>query len=85
VKNTPHSSLFTLHSYRYGISFRIAFSLVWSRMADFRSCRFRFVVFGVMIWLVLALLLLIFPVPVTEKRFAAPRWVFIFGITSPLF
>jgi hypothetical protein len=29
----------------------------------------------------LALLLLIFPVPVTENRFAAPRCVFIFGIT----
>jgi len=30
------------------------------------------VVFGVRIWLVLALLLLILPVPVTENRFAAP-------------
>jgi hypothetical protein len=49
-------------------------------MADFLKCRFLFVVFEVNIWLLYALDLLILPVPVILKRFAAPLLVLIFGI-----
>jgi len=54
-------------------------------MADCLKFLFLFVVFDVRIWLAKALFLLILPLPVTEKRFAAPRCVLIFGIPSPLF
>src|SRR5574340_645628 len=58
----------------------ISFSLVLSRMADFRKFLFRLVVFVVRMWLAYALLLLTFPVPVSENRFAAPLCVFNFGM-----
>jgi len=45
-----------------------------------RRFRFRFDVFLVRIWLLNALFRFTFPVPVTENRFAAPLWVFIFGM-----
>src|SRR5215217_5986036 len=46
-----------------------------------RRFRFRFEVFLVRMWLLNAFERFTFPVPVTEKRFFAPRWLFIFGIT----
>ena len=45
-----------------------------------RRRRFLFVDFFVSMWLLYALILLIFPFPVRRKRLAAPRLVFIFGI-----
>ena len=51
---------------------------------DFRRFRLRFVVFFVRIWLANDLEYVILPVPVTLKRFAAPRFVFIFGMLSIL-
>ena len=47
-----------------------------------RRRRFLFVDFFVRIWLLPARILLIFPFPVRRKRFAAPRLVFIFGMSS---
>src|SRR5688500_8505169 len=44
-----------------------------------RRRRFRLDVFFVRIWLLNAFRRRTFPVPVTEKRFFAPLWVFIFG------
>jgi hypothetical protein len=41
---------------------------------------FRFDDFDVRIWLAKAFALLTLPVPVREKRLAAPRCVFIFGM-----
>ena len=61
----------------------ILLSFVLSSTVDFLKFRLRLVVFDVMIWLAKALLRLTFPVPVREKRLAAPRCVFIFGIISP--
>ena len=49
-------------------------------MLAFRKFLFRLVVFVVKIWLVKALFLRIFPVPVLLNLLAAPRFVFIFGI-----
>ena len=49
-----------------------------------RKRRFLFVDFLVRMWLLFALILLIFPLPVRRKRFAAPRLVFIFGISMVL-
>ena len=46
----------------------------------FRRARFLLVVFFVRMWLACDLEYTIFPVPVVLKRFAAPRFVFIFGI-----
>src|SRR6476659_11008635 len=46
-----------------------------------RRFRFRLEVFLVRMWLLKALFRFTLPVPVTEKRFLAPRWLFIFGIT----
>ena len=46
-----------------------------------RRLRFRLEVFFVRMWLLKALARFTFPVPVIEKRFFAPRWLFIFGIT----
>ena len=48
---------------------------------DERKRRFLFVDFLVRIWLLYARILLIFPLPVLRRRFAAPRLVFIFGIS----
>jgi hypothetical protein len=48
---------------------------------DFLMLRFLLVVFLVRMWFPKALLLTIFPDPVFLKRLAAPRFVFIFGIT----
>ncbi len=45
-----------------------------------RKRRFLFVDFLVRMWRLLARVLLIFPLPVLRKRFAAPRLVFILGI-----
>ena len=49
---------------------------------DERRRRFLFVDFLVRIWLLFARILLIFPFPVLRIRLAAPRLVFIFGISS---
>ena len=49
-------------------------------MLALRKFLFRFVVLVVKIWLVKALFLRIFPVPVFLNLLAAPRFVFIFGI-----
>ena len=49
-------------------------------MLALRKFLFRLVVFVVKIWLVKALFLRIFPVPVLLNLLAAPRFVFIFGI-----
>ena len=46
-----------------------------------RRRRFLFVDFLVRIWLLYARILLIFPLPVLRNRLAAPRLVFIFGIS----
>ena len=45
-----------------------------------RRPRFRFVDFLVRMWLWFDRPTLIFPLAVLLKRFAAPRWLFIFGI-----
>src|SRR5688572_4018611 len=51
-----------------------------------RKRRFRFDVFFVRMWLLKAFRRRTFPEPVTEKRFFAPLWVFIFGtVTARLF
>ena len=47
-----------------------------------RRRRFLFVDFLVRMWLLFARILLIFPLPVRRIRLAAPRLVFIFGISS---
>lgn len=52
---------------------------------DFRKPLFRFVVLLVKRWLAYALYRLIFPFPVILNLFAAPRFVFNFGILKPLF
>ena len=49
-----------------------------------RRRRFRFVDFLVRMWLLYARILLIFPLPVLRIRLAAPRLVFIFGISVVL-
>src|SRR5687768_2679237 len=49
-------------------------------VVDWRRRRFRFEVFFVRMWLLNALERFTFPVPVSEKRLRAPRWLFIFGI-----
>jgi len=49
-----------------------------------RRRRFLFVDFFVRMWLLPARILLIFPFPVRRKRLAAPRLVFIFGISVVL-
>ncbi len=49
-----------------------------------RRRRFRFVDFLVRMWLLYARILLIFPLPVLRSRLAAPRLVFIFGISVVL-
>ncbi len=51
---------------------------------DERRRRFLFVDFLVRMWLLPARILLIFPLPVRRKRLAAPRLVFIFGISCSL-
>ena len=51
---------------------------------DERKRRFLFVDFLLRMWLLYARILLIFPVPVLRRRFAAPRLVFIFGISVEL-
>jgi len=68
----------------YGISIFIPLVSLASRMVDFLRFLFLLVVFFVRIWLAYALFLFTLPVPVRLKRFAAPLWVFIFGITSLL-
>ena len=50
-------------------------------MLALRKFLFLLVVFVVKIWLVKALFLRIFPVPVLLNLLAAPRFVFIFGIS----
>tara|TARA_B100001179_G_scaffold225757_1_gene205971 strand:- start:790 stop:1086 length:297 start_codon:yes stop_codon:yes gene_type:complete len=52
-----------------------------TNVAD-RRRRFLFVDFLLRMWLLYALILLILPLPVRRKRLAAPRLVFIFGISS---
>ena len=49
-----------------------------------RKRRFLFVDFLVRMWLLFARILLIFPFPVRRIRLAAPRLVFIFGISMVL-
>src|SRR5215208_971605 len=49
-----------------------------------RRLRFRFADFLVRMWLLNALRRRTFPDPVTEKRFFAPLWVFIFGMLRSL-
>ena len=49
---------------------------------DERKRRFLFVDFLVRMWLLFARILLIFPLAVRRIRFAAPRLVFIFGISN---
>ncbi len=51
---------------------------------DERRRRFLFVDFLVRMWLLFARILLIFPLPVLRIRLAAPRLVFIFGISVML-
>jgi hypothetical protein len=69
----------------YGKIFLIAFVLALSTSPDFLSPRFLLVDFLVRIWLLNALLRLIFPDPVNLKRLAAPLFVFIFGIVLLLY
>ncbi len=66
--------------YMYGKIFRIALAFVASTRPLFLRPRFLFVDFLVRIWLEKAFLRLIFPEPVALKRFAAPLFVFIFGM-----
>src|SRR5262245_52083628 len=52
-------------------------------MVGVSSWRFRFVDFLVRMWLLKAFERLTLPVPVTFRRLAAPRCVFILGILAP--
>ena len=76
---TPHFSLFTLTSHLLTDTVSV-FDRLFIRLVKngpiFSRISLSFGRFGVRIWLVVALLLLILPVPVTENRFAAPRCVF---------
>jgi hypothetical protein len=77
--------LFTLYGfYIYGISLAIFLWSTASTIPPLRRLRLFFLVLEVRIWLVNAWLLFIFPVPVFLKRFAAPRFVLIFGILISL-
>jgi len=67
-------------SYRYGSMRFKAVTLAESATALWRSRRVLLVGFLVRMWLLKALALTNLPVPVFLKRFAAPRFVFIFGI-----
>src|SRR5580765_6291152 len=51
-------------------------------VVDCASPRFRPAAFFVRMWLLKALALLNFPVAVFRNRFAAPRWVFSFGMAD---
>src|ERR1017187_5730748 len=53
-----------------------------STITSLSSWRLRLVAFEVRMWRFIEWPRLIFPVAVFLKRFAAPLWVFIFGITS---
>lgn len=64
----------------------VAATRLWSdgeTSVERRKCRFRFRDLLVKMWLRNALTRLIFPVPVTLKRFFAPESVFIFGMITP--
>jgi hypothetical protein len=67
--------------YRYGMSLLMLFLFAELTTPDFLMLRFLLVVFFVRMWLPKALLLMIFPDPVFLKRFAAPRFVLIFGMS----
>ena len=69
----------------YGSICLADFTSAVAKSVPFRRCRFRLVVIFVRIWLRYALRRLTFPEPVKLNRFAAARFVFIFGITSPAF
>jgi hypothetical protein len=69
-----------LSFHAYGISFFTLALLLLSMTSDLRSMRFLFDVFLVRIWLAFDFEYITFPLPVTFKRFAAPRFVFILGI-----
>lgn len=68
--------------YKYGMSLLMPNVSRSSKIADFRRFLFLLEVFEVRIWLVKALLLLTFPLPVNEKRLAAPLCVLSFGISN---
>jgi hypothetical protein len=63
------------------MSLLMLFAFAESTIPDFLMLRFLLVVFLVRMWFPKALLLTIFPDPVFLKRFAAPRFVFIFGMS----
>lgn len=67
-------------SYKYGSMRRTALLSASEIRPDLRRFRLRLVDFLVSIWLLYALLRLIFPVPVALNRFAAPLFVFTFGM-----
>lgn len=60
----------------------MALRLVLSTMWDFLNERFRLVVFLVKIWFACDFEKINLPVPVLRNRFAAARFVFIFGIVN---
>jgi hypothetical protein len=61
------------------------FASPFAIMLAFRRFLFLLVVLDVRIWLVKALFRRIFPVPVLRNLFAAPLFVFIFGIINSVF
>lgn len=67
-----------------GRSSLIAFSFVLSIICPFRKDLLRLVVFFVSMWLAFDFAYVNLPEPVFLKRFAAARFVFIFGITFSL-
>ena len=72
---THHGRRYYLASKRFTL-----FRLVESTRLPFRSLRLRLPDFVKNRWLEKALNLRIFPLPERLNRFAAPLWVFIFGI-----
>src|SRR5215468_11531650 len=72
----------TFPRYAYGSMALIESTLVLWTLAAPRSCRLFLVVFLVRMWRLNACERLMLPLPRTRKRFFAPLFVFIFGMTS---
>src|SRR5262249_29335741 len=67
---------------RYGSSCSIRLRSTLATSTRLRRRRFRLVSFLVRMWCLPSRMRVILPVPVRLKRLAAPRWVFIFGISG---
>src|SRR3954468_9813534 len=79
---TPRLTLGMAAPYAYGSMALTESRLVLWISAVPRNCRLLFVVFLVRMWRLNAIERLMLPLPRTWKRFFAPLFVFIFGMTS---